>query len=184
MVAGLLLLAGCTDSTAAPDGPTDASRSSSADGSRIPVPTRPVEATSTTDPAPETPSPQAERRADELAGLITARSGGSIPAFGMFNGVQTRDGGRPSLGGGADDTPGAYRVLVACESGRLVVEVGDLRRAVVCSGALTEFSTCVRSAPVRVTVERGDRGRQQIPMAVGAEKISGRCAARTASPSS
>lgn len=172
MVAGSLMLAGCTDSTAAPDGPTYASRSSSADGSRIPVPTRPVESTSTTDPAPETRSPQAEKKASELRIMVEGSGGDSSSGVGLLSGVLTKDAPPTSMES-ADSTLGRYRAWVACDSGRLLVELGDLRRNVVCSGALTELSACVRSKPVMFTVERADRGRQQIPFAVTAERVGG-----------
>lgn len=68
-------------------------------------------------------------------------------------------------------TPGAYRVRVVCDTGRVLVELGDLRRSVACSAAPVGLRACVSKRPLTFSIERVDRGRQQVPYAVAIERV-------------
>lgn len=169
---GCLALTGCTDSSGPPEG-SESSSSASADGSHIPAPTRPVESTTAESSLPEDSALSKSIARSQAYAASLERQGESQShvsgVSGVFRGDATQDGQEDRLG-----PPGRYRVRLACDSGRVRLEIADLRRTVACSTAPITLGVCVPKKPLDLTVLRGDRGRQEMAWAVDVQHV-GRC---------
>lgn len=174
VVLGCLALSGCTESSGPPEGSESPSNASGTDGSHIPVPTRPAEASTTTEssPALKTPSAHAQERATALLAKVGPVVGEDDSGGFATSGVFTDDESSNGMEDGTA-TPGLYQVRIVCERGRVRVEMGALRRSVGCAAAPTDLTACVRAKPVILRVERADRSRRELPYAFSAERIGG-----------